>query len=154
MLAVALAVLLALPSHGVLVPGKSLGGVRLGAGEAQLRKAWGPRVGVCRGCPRRTLYFNYGPFDQTGAGAEFRRGRAIALYTLWLPTGWRTDRGVSLGDSEATVTAAYGALPRTDCGHYSARVLRLGRVVTAFWFRDDGTLWAFGLLRPSVAVCR
>ena len=32
-------------------------------------------------------------------GAEFKRGRAVGLYTLWVPTGWRTDRGIRLGGS-------------------------------------------------------
>jgi hypothetical protein len=152
-LAVALAVALALPQQGILVPGKSLAGVRLGAREAQVRAAWGPHVGVCRGCPHRTLYFTQGKFDQVGAGAEFRRGRAVALFTLWLPTGWRTDRGVRLGDSPVSVNGVYGSLPRVDCGHYYALVQRRGPVATAFYFKDD-TLWAFGLMRAPVDVCR
>jgi hypothetical protein len=152
-LAVALAAVLALPQHGVLVPGKALGGVRLGVREAQLRAAWGPYVGVCRGCRHRTLYFTYGKFDQVGAGVELRRGRAVALFTLSLPTGWRTDKGVRLGDSTISVNGAYGALPRVECGHYYALVQRRGNVATAFYFKGD-TLWAFGLMRASVPVCR
>ena len=153
MLAVALAAVLALPQPGVFVPGKSLGGMRLGATEAQLRAAWGPRVGVCRGCPNRTLYFTYGKFEQVGTGAELRRGRAVALFTLWVPTGWRTNRGLVLGDSPVSVNGIYGALPRVECGHYYALVLRRGGVVSAFYFKGD-TLWAFGLMRRSVPVCR
>ena len=67
-LAALLAFVLALPQAGVFVPGKSLGGVRLGATEKQVRSVWGPRVGVCRGCRDRTLYFTYAKFDQVGAG--------------------------------------------------------------------------------------
>jgi hypothetical protein len=152
-LAVALAVALALPQHGVLVPGKSLGAMRLGAREAQVRAAWGPHVGVCRGCRQRTLYFTYGKFDQTGVGVELRRGRAVALFTLSLPAGWRTDSGVRLGDPSVSVNGAYGTLPRVECGHYYALVQRRRNVATAFYFKDD-TLWAFGLLRASVPVCR
>jgi hypothetical protein len=77
----------------------------------------------------------------------------VALFTLWLPTGWRTDRGVRLGDSPVSVNGVYGSLPRVDCGHYYALVQRRGPVATAFYFRDD-TLWAFGLMRGSVDVCR
>lgn len=153
MLAAVLAVVLALPQGGVFVPGKSLGGVRLGAAERQVRAAWGPYVGVCRGCQRRTLYFTYGRFEQTGAGAEFRRGRAVALFTLWVPTGWRTDRGVRLGDTELSVSGEYGVLPRVQCGHYHALVLRRGGTVSAFYFKND-VLWAFGLLRASAPICR
>ena len=153
MLALVVAGLLALPQQGVLVPGKSLAGVRLGATEAQVRAEWGPRVGVCRGCPRRTLYFTYTAFDQTGTGAEFVRGRAVALYTLWLPTGWRTSTGARLGDPELSVTGRHRGTRRVECGHYFALTLRRNRVVTGFWFSED-SLWAFGLLRPSVGVCR
>jgi len=152
-LAALAAVVLALPHHGVLVAGTSLAGQRLGAREEAVRAAWGPHVGVCRGCERRTLYFTFGKFDQVGAGAEFGGGRAVALFTLWVPTGWRTDKGVGLGDSPVSVNGVYGTLPRIDCGHYYALVQRRSRVVTAFYFKG-GTLWAFGLLRPSVPVCR
>jgi hypothetical protein len=152
-LAVALALALGLPQPGVLVAGASLGGVRLGSTETQVRRSWGPRVGVCRGCARRTLYFTYARFDQVGTGAEFVRGRAVALYTLWSPTGWRTDRGVRLGDPELRVVSEHRGLSRTECGHYEALSARRGRVVTVFWFRD-GILWAFGIQRPSVPLCR
>jgi hypothetical protein len=147
------AALLALPQTGIFVPGQSLGGQRLGATEAQLRAAWGPHVGVCRACPRRTLYFTYGKFEQVGVGVEFRRGRATSLFTLWVPTGWKTNRGVRLGDTELSVSGTYGTLARIECGHYHAFVLRRGRTVNAFYFKND-TLWAFGLLRPSAPVCR
>jgi len=153
MVAALLAVALALPQAGMFVPGRSLGGVRLDATEPQVRAAWGPNVGVCRGCAHRTLYFTYTKYDQIGTGAEFRRGRAVALFTLWVPTGWRTNRGLRLGDSPVSVNGIYGALPRVECGHYYAFVIRRGGVVSAFYFKGD-TLWAFGLMRPSVPVCR
>lgn len=153
MLALAVAVLLALPGQGVLDPGKSLAGVRLGATETQVRRALGPRVGVCRACPRRTLYFTYGPFNAVGVGAEFVRGRAVAVYTLWSPSGWRTRDGVQMGTDELTVTSTYPGMLRTHCGHYDALELRRGRTSTLFWLRN-GHLWAFGLQRPSVSVCR
>jgi hypothetical protein len=152
-LTLAAAVLLALPQQGVLEPAKSLAGVRLGSSEAQVRRAFGPRFGVCRGCPRRTLYFTYSPFNALGVGAEFVRGRAVALYTLWRPPGWRTSDGLTLGTDELSVTSTYRGMLRTQCGHYYAFALRRGRVSTVFWFRN-GSLWSFGLQRPSLSVCR
>jgi hypothetical protein len=149
----AIAAVLALPQQGVLEPGKSLAGVRLGTPEAQVRRALGPRFGVCRGCPRRTLYFTYSAFNAVGLGAEFVRGRAVALYTLWSPPGWRTSDGVELGADELQVTNTYRGMLRTQCVHYYGFALRRGRVATAFWFRD-GTLWSFGLQRPSLSLCR
>ena len=153
MLAAVLSFVLALPQAGVFVPGKSLAGVRLGATEAQVRAAWGPHVGVCRGCRHRTLYFTYGKFNQVGTGAEFQRGHAVALYTLWVPTGWRTDKGVRLGDTPLSVNGVYGTMPRFECGHYSVMVQRRGSVTSAFYFKDD-LLWAFALQRSSEPACR
>ena len=108
---------------------------------------------MCRGCRHRTLYFTYGKFNQVGTGAEFERGRAVALYTLWVPTGWRTDKGIRLGDSPLSVNGVYGTLPRFDCGHYSVLVQRRGTVSSAFYFKDD-LLWAFALQRSSEPACR
>ena len=51
----------AAPRAGIVVPGKSLGGLSLGATTAQVRSAWGSRFGVCRDCRVQTWYFNYRP---------------------------------------------------------------------------------------------
>jgi hypothetical protein len=50
------------PRAGVAVPGKTLGGLALGMTPAQVRAAWGPRHGACRGCRAPTWYFNYARF--------------------------------------------------------------------------------------------
>ena len=152
-LAVALPAAAAPPSVGVLIPGQSLGGVRLGATPAQVRAAWGTTFGRCRNCRHPTWYFNVEPYRPQGLGVEFRNGRAVALFTLWQPRGWSTSRGVALGENAARITAVYGALPRTQCGRYSALTLSRASSVTAFYILDN-EVWAFGLSRKSVPVCR
>jgi hypothetical protein len=142
-----------LPSSGVLVPGRSLGGVRLGAIPAQVTAVWGQSHGVCRSCPFRTWYFNYRPFAPQGAGVELRHGRVAAAFTLWSPAGWRTSRNLVLGDDEARITALYGALLRTDCPGYRAFTLRTAHAVTALYV-VGGKVWGFALLRPGMRVCR
>jgi hypothetical protein len=144
---------LALPQAGVLAPGRSLGGARLGETRAAIVERWGRDYGVCRGCRLPTLYWNYRRFDPQGAGATFRRGRAVALFTLWAPAGWRTTRGLLVNDNEARVTELYGALPRASCPGYEAIVLHARRATTAIYVRL-GTVWGFGLMRPSERVCR
>ena len=151
--AVAAAALAALPQQGVLVPGESLGGLRLGATRAQVAAAWGAEHGVCRSCRRTTWYFTYRRFEPQGAGVELRRGRVTALFTLWQPPGWRTRQGVRLGDEASRVRALYGPLARTRCSGYEALTLRRGRTLTAFYvLRDE--VWGFGLLGAGGRVCR
>jgi hypothetical protein len=144
LLAVALA--LALPQHGVLVPGRSLGGVRLGMTQAEVADAWGTSYGRCRGCKRTTWYFNYEKFHAEGAAVRFRRGRVDAVWTLWKPQGWRAGP-LTLGAPAAEITSRYGALVSVPCGSYEARVLTRGSVTTVFYVYG-GKLWGFGL-NPS-----
>jgi hypothetical protein len=152
-LAVALTTLaLALPQHGVVVPGKSFAGLRLGVIGTQVQKAWGARHGTCRSCPTPTWYFTYQKFDAQGAGVSFRNGAADAFFTLWAPPGWRTNRGLAIGDPEARIARLYGSLPRTECGTYSALVLRRGQIDTEFYVYN-GNVWGFGLSRAGVPPC-
>lgn len=140
------------PDPGLLAPGQSLGGLRIGMTKVQVRKAWGADFGRCRSCPRETWYFNYEPFMPEGAGVAFVRGRVAYVFTLWQPTGWRTTRGLVLGAAERDVTRLYGPLSRHTCDGYEALVLPGRRAQTAFYI-DDGALWGFGLTRPSSPPC-
>ena len=144
---------LLLPQHGVVVPGRSLGGVRLGDTRAAVVARWGRNFGVCRGCRAPTLYFNYRPFTPEGAGVTLRRGQVVAAFTLYAPSGWRTTKGLLIGDLEARVTELYGALPRTSCNGYDALTLHAKRAVTAIYIRT-GTVWGFAVMRPTEPVCR
>ena len=163
------------PREGLVVPGRTLGGLALGATRGQVRAAWGTRYGVCRDCRAETWYFNHRKFEPQGAGVTFRRGRAVALptpgvawlkedghreperavalFTMWSPPGWRTPQGLRIGDPQFRVSAVYGSLFRVDCGRYSALTMRRGRVVTSFYVVDE-QVWGFGLSRPVQSVCR
>jgi len=141
------------PSAGVLVPGRSLGGIELGQTKAQVERRWGRAYGVCRGCEVETLYFNYFAFKPEGAGVELRNGRVAAVFTLYQPLSWRTTRGVALGDYVPRITSVYGALVRRECVGYSVLVLPGRGATTAFYVIDD-KLWAFGLSRPGLPLCR
>ena len=141
------------PGAGVLVPGRSLGGIELGATKAEVERRWGRAYGVCRGCAVETWYFNYYAFQPRGAGVELRNGRVSAIFTLYQPLGWRTDRGLELGDSVARVTSLHGALMRRECGGYAVLVLPRRNATTAFYILED-RLWAFGLSRPGLPLCR
>jgi hypothetical protein len=141
------------PTGGTLVPGVSLGGLRLGATKAQVERRWGRAYGVCTRCPRETWYFNYYAFQPAGIGVEFDSGRVVALYTLYSPPGWRTAGGVVLGDRIDDVRARHPAAKRTGCDGYFALVLRRGGSHTVF-YGLGARLWAFALQDRDLPICR
>jgi hypothetical protein len=150
----AAAVAASLPHHGTVVPGVSLGGLKLGDTQQRVTRTWGTKFGVCQGCSRTTWYFTYKRYEPQGAAVEFRARRVVALYTLWSPEGWRTTQGLLTGDPAPQVVSLYGpGLPKLQCGTYDAYELQRGNVVTAFYV-FGGTVWGFGLSRPSVPLCR
>jgi hypothetical protein len=151
-LALAAALALTAPHGGVVVPGKTFGGVALGATVAEVRAAWGDH-GVCRSCERTTWYFNERDFEPRGVAAEFVGGRVVALFTIWRPPAWRTREGLHVGDPRARATQLYGALERVTCKSYDALRLRRGAVDTYFYVRA-GRIWGFGLSRAAVPACR
>ncbi len=154
LLAVAAPAAAAPPTAGVLVPGTSLGGLRIGATKVQVERAWGRRAyGRCTGCRHETWYFNYFAFQPGGVGVEFRDGRAVALFTIYQPPGWRVSKGLSLGAPVERVRARYRGLVRHECEGYYALILARARTITSFYVLDE-RLWAFGLSRSGLDVCR
>jgi hypothetical protein len=147
------AVALALPVHGVVVPGKSLGGVRLGDSPAHVRARWGSKFGVCKSCSNRTWYYNYVPFAPQGAGVSFDNSRVVSVFTLWAPTGWRTSQGLRIGDAGARLTKLYRRLQLYTCSSYLGYVLNAPTALTVFYV-VNAKIWGFALSRRSVPVCR
>jgi hypothetical protein len=140
----------ALPSTGVLVPGASLAGLRLGETQAEVLASLGHSYGICRGCARTTWYFTYRAFERRGLAVEFAGRRVSAAYTLWQPTGWTARGGPALGAAEGDVR---GPLIPVACTGYTALV-RDDRAARTAYYIVDGRLWGFGLLSPRQAPCR
>jgi hypothetical protein len=141
------------PPAGVLAPGKSLGGLRLGMTPAQVKAAWGADFGRCRNCIKRTWYYNYAPFTPQGAGVEFRSGRVAGIFTLRSPAGWHTTKRLRIGDPKVRITELYGALLRIGCTGYDAMTLVTPKATTTFYVQDE-KVFGFGLSRAEVPVCR
>jgi hypothetical protein len=154
MAVLALAAALALPTNGILVVGKSLGGIRLGMTPAQVEHVWGKRYGRCRSCRQTTWYFAYRKFRPEGAAVRFRRGRVDSVWTLWSPLGWRTrDATLAIGMNALEVNSRYGALVSIPCGTYQGLILTRGDVTTTFYVYGQ-KLWGFGIGRPGTSPCR
>jgi hypothetical protein len=148
-----LAAAVALPVHGVVVPGKSVGGIRLGDSPARVRALWGSRFGVCTDCPDRTWYFNYVRFAPQGAAVQFRGGRVVSVFTLWAPNGWRTAQGLRVGDAGTRVTAVYRRLQVYTCRSYVAYVVNSPAALTSIYV-VNAKVWGFAVSRRSVPICR
>lgn len=142
-----------LPRAGTLVPGRSLGGIRLGETTHAVRAALGHRFGVCNDCARPTWYFTYKPFDEHGLAVEFVHGHVAAIYTLWQPKGWRATNGLRLGATPLQVHARAGRLRTIACNGYDALVADQPDSRTAY-FLYNSSLWGFGLFRPNWSPCR
>jgi hypothetical protein len=152
-LALAVPAAAGLPKTGVLVPGRSLGGVRLGETQQAVHAALGTFYGTCRGCPRKTWYFTYAPFDRHGLAVELTSGRVSGLYTLWRPAGWHAAHKLGLGSSVLAVHRLTGTTRTVTCSGYEALVRDSARARTAYYL-FDGRLWGFGLFRRGASPCR
>ena len=142
-----------LPKAGVLVPGRSLGGIRLGESPSAIRTELGHSYGKCRGCARTTWYFTYQPFTQTGLAVEFDRGRVSGIYTVWRPQGWYAPHSLRFGATPLTVHDRVGTLRTIPCEGYTALVRDTFGARTAY-FLYAGRLWGFGLFRRGATPCR
>jgi hypothetical protein len=142
------------PRKGVFAPGASLGGLRLGMSTARVKATWGSSYGRCRGCAQPTWYFTYRRFKPQGAAVQFRRNRVDAIFTLWAPSGWKTTKGLYVGDNVDRVTGLYGTLARADCpGNYYALTMPSPGGVNAFYVVNE-KIFGFALLSFRAAVCR
>jgi hypothetical protein len=142
-----------LPKAGVLVPGRSLGGIRLGESPGAVRAVLGTFYGTCRGCPRRTWYFAYRPFDKHGLAVEFTGGQVSGIYTLWRPAGWHAPHKLGFGSSVLAVHKLTGASRTVTCTDYEALVRDSAHARTVYYL-FDGRLWGFGLFQRGSSPCR
>ena len=144
-----------MPRRGVLVPGESLAGVRLGDTASRVRARLGSRYRVCDWCTERTWYFT---LEQTsdeplGVAVSFRHGRVGAVFTLGAPSGWRTREGLRLGDSLDRVRELYGVVSWKPCIGYVAMSMRRGGVVTSIYTTGE-SVYGFALTRLDEPICQ
>jgi hypothetical protein len=144
----------AVPARGTLVVGSSLGGVRLGDTPAVVRARWGGGYTLCAVCPATTwLYMIRGSKRLAGAAVTFRAGRAVAVFTLGAPVGWRSSRGLAVGDPAVKIPTLHGQLAYSRCLGYGALSTRRAGVVTSFYTFGDA-VYGFALTRPADPVCQ
>jgi hypothetical protein len=141
-----------LPDHGVLVPFRSLAGVRLGDTPAKVEARIGTRYQACARCATATWYYSR-TGTSPGLAVAFRRGRVSAVSTLGAPIGWRTSDGLRVGEGLDRLQTLYAKFTWRTCVGYGALSLRKAGVVTAIYTTAD-VVYGFGLLRPAEPICR
>jgi hypothetical protein len=144
-----------LPQRGVLIGGVSLAGVRLGDSPAAVELVWGTNHSSCDECRLRTWFFLY-PDRPVGAAVTFdAAGRAIAVFTLGQPLGWRTQNGLWVGAEIHTLSAKYDtpSMGYRHCIGYTALSTRRGEVVTSIYTQAEN-VYGFALTLRGGPVCQ
>jgi hypothetical protein len=144
----------ALPLRGVFVSGQSLAGVALGDTPADVEATWGTSHTVCGTCTLSTWYFAY-ETQPVGASVVFDRSdRAVAVFTLGMPPGWRTEKGLQLGAEIHSLTALYPTpqMSLRHCIGYNALSLRQDASVNSIYTQAD-FVYGFALTAPGRSVC-
>ena len=140
-----------LPVNGILVRGKSLGGVQLGESASAVRALWGSYT-ILPSQPTTWLYMSPtgAPF---GAGVSFRHRAVTAVFTLGGIAGWRTNDGLHTRQVIASFNNPGPSTTQTACIGYGAVSTRSGSAVTSI-FMQGQAIYGFALTRPSEPICR
>ena len=172
MVTLALALALAVPQHhagnaavslplrGVLVPGKSLAGVTVGDTVKSVTSKWGTSYRICKSCNdkgsgRQTFFYTYLRDAQSlGVAVTFdRKGKAVAVFTLGSPAGWRTQEGLLLGEQIDRIVDLYGHLKWRVCIGYGALSMNKPGIVTSIYTNGEA-VYGFALTAPQEPVCQ
>jgi hypothetical protein len=143
-----------LPARGVLHPGVSLAGIRLGDTVAKVRRLWGSNYKVCPDCKARTWFFFYSRGEPLGAAVRFNdAGRVVAAFTLGAPTGWHTSEGLLVGEQIDKVARLYGSLNWHGCIGYGAMFMRKGNTVTSIYTTGQ-VVYGFAITAAPEPICQ
>jgi hypothetical protein len=149
-----------LPLRGILVPGKTLAGVGLGATAKTVKSQWGTKYRICKSCNdkasgRETWFYTYLRDAQSlGAAVNFdRQGKVVAVFTLGSPQGWRTQEGLLLGEQIDRVVDLYGHLRWRVCIGYGALSMKRPGITTSIYTNGEA-VYGFALTAPNEPVCQ
>jgi hypothetical protein len=138
-----------LPIQGVLVPGESLGGIRLGDTGGKVLALWGRDFSMLPGQPMTWLYMSP-TGDPYGAGVSFRDGKVTAIFTLGGIRGWRRSDGLRVGQIFSKFNDPNGRT--TACVGYGAISSHAPDAVTSVLTQGQ-SVYGFALTRPSEPIC-
>jgi hypothetical protein len=152
-----------LPTSGVLVPGVSLAGVKIGMSQTQVKAVLGNNVYECTTdvtllCKEPTWLFEYTHGEPLGLAVKFHsvKGgtpKVSAVFTLGAIEGWKTREGLKIGDPVSNIYSFYATPIDTLCVGFEALSARQGTVTTSF-YTADGIVYGFALTTPPEKVCQ
>jgi hypothetical protein len=144
------------PMSGIVVAGTSLGGIKIGDTPARVQMLWGKRYQLCDAgtCPLQTWLYEQAKGEPLGVGVSFVKGKVAAVFTLGSPDGWKTDRGLRMGDEESQVYTYYPTPFTTNCIGYDALSVRnqQTKIVTSI-YASSGYVYGFAITAPGQPVC-
>jgi hypothetical protein len=150
----------ALPTRGVLTPGQSLGGIKIGMTMAQVKTVWGLNYKLCPRSSACTLTktdqvwdYIYERGEPLGAAVRFRKGVVTAVFTLGSPAGWHTQQGLGVGEQVEKANELYGQLAWHVCTGYGAMSMRNGNTVTSIYTTGEN-VYGFALTAPTEPICQ
>lgn len=150
----------AFPTRGVLTPGQSLAGVKIGMTMTQVKRVWGSNFKLCprsSACPLtksdQVWNYIYERGEPLGAAVRFRKGVVTAVFTLGSPTGWHTRQGLLVGEEVGRVNELYGQLAWHVCTGYGAMSMRSGNTITSIYTSGDN-VYGFALTAQSESICQ
>lgn len=151
-----------LPTVGILVPGVSLAGIKLGMTEKQVGKILGENpvlctVAISKLCAEPVFLYEYTHGEPLGVGVKFHafEGNELvsAVFTLGTIQGWHTKEGLKMGDPVSNIYNFYSTPINTNCIGFAALSAKSGKVTTSF-YTADGIVSGFALTQPPEGVCQ
>lgn len=142
-----------LPTRGLFIPGVSLAGVHIGDTQQKVIATLGPKYKTCAYCTDPTLLWMYRSGEPLGMAARFQKGKVVAVFTLGSPAGWKTDKGLAMGDGISNVYQYFSNTGTKRCIGFDAITAQTGKVTTAF-YSAAGVVYGFAMVIPGLTVCQ
>ena len=117
------------------------------------RPLWGHNYVTCKYCTDTTWLYEYQSGEPLGAAVRFQKNKVVAVFSLGSPAGWKTNKGLYMGDPIANVYTFYPRTGTTRCIGFDAITTKTGKSVTAF-YSSAGVIYGFAMVTPTMTVCQ